>query len=229
MDAWRDWLPDWFNAGGLIMWPILGCSVVTVVVFLEKLWTLRGRAVLQPDVARVVKLRAAAGETVEAGRHCAENPGPYSTIAEAAMLAAPFGREEVRQAVLDAGRQEEARLERHLPLLRTVASVAPLLGLLGTVLGMIRVFRVISQTGLGQAAQLSAGIEQALLTTAFGLAVAIPSLLVFEGFRSRVERLLLVMERELIDLLSTLRDRGVEEEDGSGGENVGRATAAEAD
>lgn len=203
----NEFLPTWFVHGGPLMWPILICSVLALVVLIEKLWTLRVARILQPAVSRVVKLRTAEGRLREAAAHCRENPGPYSAIAAAALDAAPFGADEVRQAVIDAGRQEGARLERHLPIVRTVAAVSPLLGLLGTVLGMIQVFRVISLSGLGQADRLAGGIQQALLTTAFGLAVAIPALLVHEAFRSKVERLLLVMEREIIELIGHLRDQ----------------------
>lgn len=187
------------------MWPLLICSILTLVVLIEKLWTLRARRILQPEVSRVVKLRSAEGKLRDAAAHCRENPGPYSAIAVAALDAVPFGPGEVRQAVVDAGRQEGARLERRLPIVRTVSAVAPLLGLFGTVLGMIRVFKVISLAGLGQAERLAGGIQEALLTTAFGLAIAIPSLLIHEGFRGKVERLLLVMEREIIELIGHLR------------------------
>ena len=201
----RDYLPSWFNAGGFIMWPLLGCSVLTLVVLIEKLWTLRAGRILQPGVARAVKVRTAEGRLADAAAHCAENPGPYAAIAAAALEASPFGADEVRHAVIDVGRQQGARLERHLALVRSVAAVAPLLGLLGTVLGMIDVFTVISTLGLGQAAGLAGGINKALLTTAFGLAIAIPSFLVYEAFRGKVERLLLVMEHEIIELIGHLR------------------------
>lgn len=229
MSEWIAWLPGWFVAGGLVMWPLLACSVVTSVVFLEKLWTLRSRRVLQPDVARVVQLRASERRLGDAASHCRENPGPYAAIALAALDAAPFGPAEVRNAVSDAGRQVGARLERHLPVVRMVAAIAPLLGLLGTVLGMISVFAVISRSGLGQAGQLSGGIQEALLTTAFGLAIAIPSLLVHEGFRSRVDRLLLVMEHDIVELIGHLRG-GVGTDSGRGaGPDSGRGAGTDSD
>ena len=204
MDLVNKLMPGWFVAGGPVMWVILLGSLLTLWVLLEKLWLLRGRAVLQPDVASTVRTLARAGQIEEACNHCAANPGPYAAIAGAALDASPFGAEEVRVSVTAAGRQEAARLERFLPVVRTVASVSPLLGLFGTVLGMIQVFAAISQSGLGQAEELSAGIQQALITTAFGLAVAIPSLVIFNGVHARVQRLTLSMERDIIELITTL-------------------------
>ena len=207
--------PDWFQNGGPVMWLILLGSLLAVWVLIEKLWTLRGRAVLQPDVAKTVRALARAGQLREAAEHCADNPGPYATLAGAAIEAAPYGAEEVREAVQAAGRQEAARLERRLPIVRTVASVSPLLGLFGTVLGMIEVFAAISRTGLGQAENLSAGIQMALLTTAFGLAVAIPALVIHNGIHARVERVTLKIERDIIDLITTLVRSGFTTPSGS--------------
>lgn len=197
-------MPEWFVAGGPVMWVILLGSLASLWVLIEKTWTLRGSAVLQPAVASTVRTLSRAGQIEEACNHCAENPGPYSSIAGAAIDASPFGAAEVRVAVTAAGRQEAARLERFLPVVRTVASVSPLLGLFGTVLGMIQVFAAISQTGLGQAEELSSGIQQALITTAFGLAVAIPSLVIFNTVHARVQLLTLSMERDIIELITTL-------------------------
>jgi biopolymer transport protein ExbB len=211
MNALARFVPDWFSAGGPVMWLILAGSLLTVWVLVEKVFILRRRSVLQPSVERTVRALARAGQLGEASRHCLENPGPYSTLAAAALDAAPFGPEEVRLAVQAAGRQEAGRLERFLPVLRTVASVSPLLGLFGTVLGMIQVFAAISRTGLGQAEELSAGIQQALITTAFGLAVAIPALVIHNAIHARVERLTLKMEHDIIELVTTLVRRGAPE------------------
>jgi biopolymer transport protein ExbB len=197
-------MPEWFVAGGPVMWVILLGSLLSLWVLIEKTWTLRPKAVLQPTVASTVRTLSRAGQIEEACNHCAENPGPYASIAGAAIDASPFGAQEVRVAVTAAGRQEAARLERFLPIVRTVASVSPLLGLFGTVLGMIQVFAAISQTGLGQAEELSSGIQQALITTAFGLAVAIPSLVIFNAVHAKVQQLTLSMERDIIELITTL-------------------------
>ena len=223
MDLLDRFLPVWFQNGGPVMWFILVGSLLTLWVLLEKLWTLRGRAVLQPDVASTVRTLARAGRLKEAAEHCAERPGPYATLAGAAIEAAPYGAEEVRVAVQAAGRQEAARLERRLPIVRTVASVSPLLGLFGTVLGMIDVFSAISKTGLGQAEDLSGGIQMALITTAFGLAVAIPSLVIHNGIHARVERVTLKIERDIIDLITTLVRSGFTTPAGAEVESGGEA------
>ncbi|MCK5439649.1 MAG: MotA/TolQ/ExbB proton channel family protein, partial [Gemmatimonadetes bacterium] len=113
-------------------------------------------------------------------------------------------RDEIRERVEHQGRQEIARLERGLGLLETIAAIAPLLGLLGTVLGMIEVFDVVSQQGAGQAQELSGGISQALITTATGLSIGIPALVAYNYFVGKAERLVLDIEDHTDRLIQTV-------------------------
>ncbi|MEM7248094.1 MAG: MotA/TolQ/ExbB proton channel family protein [Acidobacteriota bacterium] len=201
-------LPEWFEAGGGVMWIILLAGVVALFVLFEKLWTLRTKAVLQPELAQQVQALVRGGRLDEAVAHCRSHPGPHASMAAAALEQAGAGREEMRHAAEAAGRQELARLERYLPLMRTVAAVAPLLGLFGTVLGMIDVFGSISGGGLGQGDALAGGIQKALLTTAFGLGVAIPSLVLHEALSDRIDRLALQVEREVLSLIEAAARQG---------------------
>ena len=115
-----------------------------------------------------------------------------------------FGRDEIKEAIEDAGRHEIAQVEKYLNILSTIASVTPLLGLLGTVTGMIKVFRVIAMGGLGQADQLAGGISEALIATAAGLFVAIPTLVFYNIFAEWADRLILKMEKSSLELTEIL-------------------------
>jgi len=183
-----------FRQGGPIMWPILVLSIVAAAVALERAWALtRARVVPRGTVTQVLRL-VAEGRVREAIEVCRHDGGPFARVAMAGLEWWGQGPEAVREAIEDAGRREAPRLMRFLGVVGTVASVSPLLGLLGTVTGMIKVFQTISLTGPGQGEALSAGIAEALLTTAFGLGVAIPSLIVHNILASRAERLVLEIE-----------------------------------
>ncbi len=205
---------DIIRSGGWLMAPILVCSVVALAIALERLWTLQRRRVLPPELVsgvtqllragmmtpeRVVELRAAnpLGNVLGAG------------VEAAARVRAQNGlqarsRETIREAMEDAARQVALDLERFLTALGVIASIAPLLGLLGTVIGMIQVFAVLVSAGAGQPEALAGGIGQALITTAGGLTVAIPALIGHRFLQRRVDELLLAMEREAARLLDVL-------------------------
>ncbi len=183
-----------FRQGGPIMWPILVLSIVAAAVAIERAWVLtRARVVPRATVSQVLRL-VAEGRVREAIEVCRHDGGPFARVAMAGLEWWDQGPEAVREAIEDAGRREAPRLMRFLGVVGTVASVSPLLGLLGTVTGMIKVFQTISLTGPGQGEALSAGIAEALLTTAFGLGVAIPALIVHNILVSRAERLVLEIE-----------------------------------
>ena len=115
-----------------------------------------------------------------------------------------FGRDEIKEAIEDAGRHEIASVEKYLNILSTIAGVAPLLGLLGTVTGMIKVFNIISLGGIGKAEELAGGIGEALITTAAGLSIAIPTLVFHNIFSERADRLILKMEKSSMELTEIL-------------------------
>ena len=132
-------------------------------------------------------------------------PGIYTNVVLAGLEHVPKGEAAAKEAVEDAGRHETSHLNRYLPALGTIAAISPLLGLLGTVTGMIEVFRTIATTGAGQAAELANGISQALVTTATGLLIAIPSLVAYNVFQARTNRIVTDLERETLRVLRGLQ------------------------
>ncbi len=183
-----------FLRGGPVMWPILLASVIAMAVAIERAFALRREKIVAPGTSNQVLRLVRDGRVAEAAEVCRHDGGPFARIALAGLEWWSHGTDTVKEAIEDAGRREAPGLMRGLGVIGTVASVSPLLGLLGTVTGMIKVFRTISLTGPGQGQELSAGIAEALLTTAFGLAVAIPALVVHNILASRAERLVLDIE-----------------------------------
>ena len=171
------------------MWPILAASFLALTVTIERVWALRRSRVIPPGTVSHVLRLVRDGRIPEAREVCRHDGGSFARIVHAGLEWWEQGPEAVREAIEDAGRREAPLLMRFLGVIGTVASISPLLGLLGTVLGMIKVFRTISLVGAGQGQGLSAGIAEALITTAFGLAVAIPALVAYNLLASRAEGL----------------------------------------
>lgn len=192
--------------GGPLMYPIFACSVLALGIFLERLLTFvrvrRGTDILVREVESLVISK----RIDEALIVCQRTGTPLSRILIAALRLAGRPREEIKIAVDEVGSREAAPLERYLGLLGTIATISPLLGLLGTVLGMIEAFNVISVQGVGTPATLGGGISQALITTAAGLSVAIPVILLHKYLSSRVERVILEMETCSLHIVDLLRD-----------------------
>ena len=194
--------------GGWLMLPIIVCSFVLCVFVFERLVSLRrGRVVPRPFVRRLLEqLREGTIGRDEAIACCEENGSPVAEVFLAALRKWGKASVEVEQSVIDAGERVSQRLRRYLRLLNGVSTISPLLGLLGTVLGMIRAFNAIVVAGaMGRPELLASGISQALITTAAGLSVAIPALIAYLYFSSRVERLIMEIDRlsqEVIGLVS---------------------------
>jgi len=193
--------------GGPIMIPLGLCSVLAATVAVERSLSLRRGRVLPREIVNVI-------ESVEAGKDlsvaiaiCERNPGVFSSITRAGLERAGEPWQSIRDAIMDAGRQETPRIEKHLVWLETVAAVAPLLGLLGTVLGMIKVFSSISAQGLGDPQVLSEGISEAMITTAVGLAIGIPTLVAYNYLAARSESLISEIETLASRLIVRLRPR----------------------
>lgn len=185
---------DLFHRGGWMMWPILIGSILALAVAIERFWGLRRSIVIPERTVTQVLTLVAEGRIDDARGLCRADGSPFAVIALAGMDWWAHGADAVREAIGDAGRREAPALTRGLGVIGTVASVSPLMGLLGTVLGMIEVFRTISLTGPGSGEGLSSGISVALLTTAFGLSVGIPSLVLYNLLNSRAEKLVLAIE-----------------------------------
>lgn len=195
------------RSGGPLMVPLGICSVLALAVIVERLWNLRETKVV-PE-AEVEHLRGLIdrGQFERAQEYAASRPGPFNNILLPALEARREGRDYIREVVRDAGRQEVPYLERYLGVLGTIASIAPLLGLLGTVLGMIQVFAVISEQGIGQADALAGGISQAMITTATGLSIAIPALALYNYLVGKAENLILELERLVLEMIKLIVER----------------------
>lgn len=198
-------LIDLFLKGGPLMYPLALCSVLTLAVILERAINLRRRRILVPEVVSLVETIRGPADVEMTLAILDRNPGSLSTVVRAAIENRDLPTEEIRNIVMDVGRGEAKRIEKGQVVLEAVAGIAPLLGLLGTVLGMIRVFRVIALVGVGNANALSGGISQALITTAVGLSVAIPALAAFHYFSNKISEIVLDMEGTAARLLAKLR------------------------
>ncbi len=188
-------------AGGPVMWPIILCSVIAAAIMLERLWTLQRKRVIPRDLtARVWKLvesRTLNERHVEA---LARN-SPLGRVLAAGLANRHRGREIMKEVIEDTGRHVVHELERFLNALATIAAISPLLGLLGTVIGMIQAFDAITSQGIGDPQVLSGGIGVALITTAAGLTVAIPALICYRYLRGLVDFLVIEMEKEAMKLV----------------------------
>jgi len=182
--------------GGWLMAPIMACSIVACAIIIERFWSL-GRPRVAPPYLLAQVWTWLKNKQLDADRlGRIRRASPLGRILAAGLVAARHGREETGQALENAGTQVVHELERHLNALGTIALIAPLLGLLGTVWGMIQVFDDIMLLGAGNAELLAGGISEALITTAAGLSVAIPSLVFHRHFRRRVDALALELEQE---------------------------------
>ncbi len=188
-------------AGGPVMWPIMLCSVVAAAIVLERLWTLQRKRVIPRELTervwKLVESRSLNERHIEA---LARN-SPLGRVLAAGLANHSKGRDIMKEAIEDTGRHVVHELERFLNPLGTIAAISPLLGLLGTVVGMIQAFEAITSQGVGDPRMLSGGIGEALITTAAGLMVAIPALLGYRYLRGVVDFLVVEMEKEAMKLV----------------------------
>ena len=194
-------------AGGWLMAPILLCSTLSVAIIIERFWTLRRSKVTPPNLAATVEDWAARHELDQRHLEQLRSESPLGRIYAAALLNRTRSREVITEAVEDTGRHVVHDLERVLNTLGTIAGITPLLGLLGTVVGMIKVFSAIMISGVGDANVLAGGISQALITTAAGLTIAIPSYFFYRFFRGMVAEYVISMEEKAISLIDCI-ERG---------------------
>ena len=196
-----------FLKGGVIMWLILGCSVVGLAVSIDRFLLLRKAKINVP--AFLVRLRGLIkkGDISGAVSVCMEEKSPIANIVRKGLKKFRFGHDRVKEAIENAGRQEISKMEKGLSVLATVAGIAPLLGFLGTVTGMISAFmRIEDLAGTANPSDLAGGIWEALITTAFGLIVGIPALAFYNYFGSAVKKLVGDMETVANDVVDTVHD-----------------------
>ena len=185
---------EFFKQGGILMYPLAACSVIALAIILERWYNLLHSRVIRSEIIQVIENIKGSEDLGLAYSICEKNPGPFSSVMLTALQMKNLPKEEIKEAILDSGRQQTRRLERGLVVLETVAGIAPLLGILGTVFGMISIFHDITQFGIGQAGALARGIQLALITTATGLCIGIPALVGFNYFTNKVEGLVLDLE-----------------------------------
>jgi len=192
------------KAGGWLMVPILICSVISAAICIERFWTLRGSQVVPKALLTEVWQWIQHNQmTTQRIKHL-RSQSPLGAILATGISNHHRGREQMKQSIEEASGQVIHELERYLSTLGTVAAVSPLIGLLGTVIGMIKVFSAIQLEGVGNAAVLAGGISEALITTAAGLTVAIPSLFFHRFFQRRVDELVMEMEQDALKLVEVL-------------------------
>lgn len=191
-------------SGGWLMIPILLCSVAAVAFIAERFWSLQTNKITPPTLVAQVWQWYKADSLDENRIDALSSNSPLGRILAAGLQNRAFPREVMKESIEDTGRQVVHELERFLNTLGTIAAITPLLGLLGTVIGMIKVFTAITQHGVGNPSILAGGISEALITTAAGLFVAIPTLIFYRYFRGKVEMLVLKMEEEALKMVDVM-------------------------
>ena len=205
-------------AGGWLMLPILLSSIVVIAIAFERYWTLRRSKVVPPTLLGQVWHWMKQNQLSKENLHQLRNSSPLGTILAAGISNSGHGREVMKDSIEEAANQVIHNLEKNLSPLGTVAAIAPLLGLLGTVIGMIKVFTAIMIEGTGNAGVLAGGISEALITTAAGLTVAIPALVFHRFFERRVDSLVVEMEDQAIKLVDAIHgDRVMRSDEASAG------------
>jgi biopolymer transport protein ExbB len=188
------------RAGGPMMWPIIFCSIAAAAIVLERLWTLQDRRVLPKELTSKVWQLIESNQINDKVIAALEQNSPLGRVLAAGLSNRHRSREAMMERLEDAGRHVIHELERFLNTLGTIAGISPLLGLLGTVTGIIKSFNAIQAGGMGDPRALSGGIAEALICTAAGLIVAIPALFAYRLLRSKVDSIVIAMEKDAIRL-----------------------------
>ena len=196
---------EFLAKGGILMIPLGICSVVALAIIIERSFSLRAKRVIRLDVLLQIRDLLAEKQVGEATTVCRRYPSVMTRILSAAISNFDRDKDELKTIVEDTGRQEVPALDRYLGVLGTIAAISPLIGLAGTVFGMIRAFTVISEKGVAHPSQLAGGISEALITTAAGLVIAIPTLIFYNYFTSKSDRLILEIEKQSFRVIEALK------------------------
>ncbi len=194
------------KAGGWLMAPIILFSVIAVGIILERFWTLQTRKVIPKHLVATIWHWVKEGQLERSKIDEIAKQSALGKVLAAGLNNRHKERERIKESIEEAGRKVVHEMERFLNTLGTIASITPLIGLLGTVIGMIKVFNAITTEGVGNAAPLAGGISQALVTTAGGLSVAIIALMFYRYFRGRVDELVVQMEEEAIKMVDVINN-----------------------
>ncbi|MES9992218.1 MAG: MotA/TolQ/ExbB proton channel family protein [Candidatus Thiodiazotropha sp.] len=192
------------KSGGWLMLPIIACSIVALGIVIERFWSLQRKRVMPEYLMRQILQLHKDKKLKLADLDKLKNSSPLGRILAAGLINRDHNKEVMKEAIEEVGRQVVHDLERYLNTLGTIASISPLLGLLGTVIGMIKVFSVIVTAGVGDPGVLAGGISEALITTAAGLSVAIPSLMFHRYFSGLIDRLVIGMEEQALKLVEVI-------------------------
>lgn len=196
---------DYFQRGGPVMYVLMACSVISVAIFLERIISLRSGAVAPKELLHEVAELMKGGKVAEALGRCVGSGTPAGAIFAAVLRKADLPEAQLKEAAQDVGKREAARLERFVEAIGVVAALGPLLGLLGTVLGMIKVFQRVNEVGAGSPVEMAAGIWEALLATAMGLLVGIPALVMYRIVLARADALVLRLEDGAVALVDMVK------------------------
>ena len=207
------------------MLPIILCSIVSAAICVERFWTLRPSQIAPPNLLSQVWSWIRANQMDAKKLRELRAGSPLGQILSVGISNARRGRDPMKEAIEEVAGQVVHEMERYLNTLGTVAAVSPLLGLLGTVIGMIDVFTTIALKGTGNAALLAGGISEALITTAAGLTVAIPSLFFHRFFVRRIDELVVGMEQEAIKLVEVLNSDRLDRTEGGRKSDLAQAAA----
>jgi biopolymer transport protein ExbB len=192
------------KAGGWLMWPIIACSVIAMAIVVDRLWAYRRRKVLPSNLVAQIWQLHQNKQLTSAHIATVRKKSELGRILAAGLMNRTHSREVMKQAIEEEGRQVVHELERYLNTLGTIANISPLLGLLGTVIGMIKVFAAITSAGVGNPSVLAGGISEALITTAAGLSVAIPALIFHRYLSGRVDRIVVQMEEQALKMVDVM-------------------------
>ena len=195
---------EFFKAGGLLMWPLFICSAVAIAIIAERFWSLQKKRISPPDLMTKIWQWLKSNQIDNSRISTLQRNSPLGQILAAGLANRNSSRDITKESIEDTGRHITLSLERNLTTLGTIAAITPLLGLLGTVIGMIKVFAVITTEGVGNPETLAGGISEALITTAMGLVVAIPSLIFYRYFRGKINILVVDMEEQAMKLIEIL-------------------------
>lgn len=201
------------QAGGWLMIPIILCSIIAAAISVERSWTLRESQIAPRNLLTQVWNWIRNNEFDNQKLRALRSGSPLGQILAAGIANSTLGRDAMKESIEEVASHVVHELERYLNTLGTVAAISPLLGLLGTVIGMIKVFAAIRIEGAGNAAVLAGGISEALITTAAGLTVAIPSLFFYRFFQRKVDELVIGMEQEAIKLVEVMNANKLEVRD----------------
>ncbi len=197
-----------FNRGGPIMYPLLACSIIALAIVLERLFNLRREKIIPGSLLKRLREHWNRGETEIAISVCEGYDVPVSRVLKSGLNRREQGLSEMEKSIESAGAHEASLLSANMRILGAVANLAPMLGLLGTVIGMIKAFDVISQHGTGSPGMVASGISEALITTAAGLVIGIPSLAFYHFLRGRVDKFIYEMEDVAIELMEKVITSG---------------------